>query len=93
MLTRLVTVNPWPTQLIIQNTATMGQYQTYVDPSTIDISVLSSVQKSFLRSCNMYLSNLFILISLNYGNNFQLIPWKHFGRKNVGFLFAIAHGI
>lgn len=22
----------------------------------------------------------------------QLIPWKHFGRKNLGFLFAIAHG-
>ena len=23
----------------------------------------------------------------------QLIPGKHFGRKNLGFLFAIAHGI
>ena len=22
----------------------------------------------------------------------QLIPWNHFGRKNVGFLYAIAHG-
>jgi hypothetical protein len=22
----------------------------------------------------------------------QLIPWKHFGRKNVGFLYAILHG-
>merc|ERR1719454_10284 len=20
------------------------------------------------------------------------IPWKHFGRKNIGFLYAIAHG-
>jgi hypothetical protein len=30
---------------------------------------------------------LFRVISL-----FQLIPWNHFGRKNVGFLYAIAHG-
>ena len=21
-----------------------------------------------------------------------MIPWNHFGRKNVGFLYAIAHG-
>lgn len=20
------------------------------------------------------------------------VPWKHFGRKNIGFLYAIAHG-
>jgi len=34
---------------------------------------------------------------MNFLNDFnlksvQLIPWNHFGRKNVGFLFAIAHG-
>jgi hypothetical protein len=22
----------------------------------------------------------------------QLLPWKHFGRKNIGYLYAIAHG-
>ena len=30
--------------------------------------------------------------SSNISFFFQLIPWKHFGRKNLGYLFAIAHG-
>jgi len=27
-----------------------------------------------------------------YKELFQLLPWKHFGRKNVGYLYAIMHG-
>jgi hypothetical protein len=27
-----------------------------------------------------------------YGMFARLLPWKHFGRKNLGYLFAISHG-
>jgi hypothetical protein len=34
----------------------------------------------------------FQLINIYILPHVKLIPWKHFGRKNVGFLYAIIHG-
>ena len=31
-------------------------------------------------------------LAMSFPELFALLPWKHFGRKNVGYLFAILHG-
>lgn len=31
-------------------------------------------------------------LGTHHPNLLKLLPWKHFGRKNLGFLYAVAHG-
>jgi hypothetical protein len=31
-------------------------------------------------------------MAADYAGFINLLPWKHFGRKNIGYLYAIAHG-
>jgi len=31
-------------------------------------------------------------LAMSFPELFALLPWKHFGRKNLGYLFAILHG-
>lgn len=32
------------------------------------------------------------LSASSYGGLLNLLPWKHFGRKNIGYLYAVSHG-
>ena len=61
------------------------------------------VTKVFIESCVLCASSIARLAKLYSGATpryvmisffylLQLIPWRHFGRKNLGYLFAIAHG-
>merc|ERR1719231_14153 len=38
---------------------------------------------------------IYLTVEKQRAMHFQImdhVPWKHFGRKNVGYLYAIAHG-